>query len=1119
MATTVFELQAILGLDSSAFENGLKTVAKFGVAALGAATTAMAGMGAASVKTGAEFDKSMSQVAATMGKTTEEIQDLRDFAEEMGRTTAFSATQSADALNYMALAGYDAETSMKMLPNVLNLAAAGNMDLARASDMVTDTQTAFGISLERTTQMVDEMAKAASTGNTSVEQLGDAFLTVGGLAQELNGGMVVLDDGTEVAVDGIQELEIALTAMANAGIKGSEAGTHMRNMLTKLSSPSSDGTKALEKMGVTVFDTAGEMRSLSDIFGDLSDKMGEMTQEQKIQTITDLFNARDLASAEAMLNAVNQDWDKIGSSIIEAEGAASKMAETQLDNLAGDVTLFKSALEGAQIAISDKLTPSLRDFVKFATEGLSKITKAFTEGGLEGAMNKFGLILSDGITMVLEKVPQMVSAGAQLLSALIKGLLKNKKKIFDAVKQIMKAITDTISKEFPTLKSIMDKIQKVFDAVFGFIEKHGPLIKATIEGILAGFLAYNAAITVFTSMQKAIALVGTAIKVLNGELTASSLINPYSAMATALAVVIGLVVTLAQKEKEERQACYDSIVAISEETQKAAEFATDYISKLKDMYNSNMKIKESVEEQIQPEQDLVNELRNIVDENGHVKEGYEERAGVITEELATAFDTEINYQNGVIEKYDEVMEKLDSLIEKKKLEALIDAGKEDYANAMRDQIELSNGLTDAQNEYNQAVQDYDDAYERFLWAQGQRNDYAQRGLAGLNREWSEIDKQYRDAQSELEAYGQKLDELEQKLDTSSQAYYSNQDYINDYNSALEMATSGVGDFEVAVDNLTNGIITNAPQEVLRQQLEEYTNDLDAILKAYENGANVSTEQIEEASRRVQLAIDALNGTDQDMQATTDAFNRAAQEVQSTPDAFNRAGQDARTGYANAFAENSDVIEAARQMVADGLTAVQDAQDSHSPSKEFKKLGVYALEGYELGFMSRLNYLIITVKRIVGEVEKVFKNIVKDASVWGTDFMDNFIEGVKSKIAELRAVVEEVGNMVKDNLGHSHPKEGPLADDYTWMPDMMDLFVQGIKDNKKLLHNTIVDAFDFKNLIATPNVSEAVADNNNVAPVNNTFNITIEQPVETPSDMARALREELQYGLLRDEAYV
>lgn len=495
----VFELFAKLGLDSSEFEagldkarsagsalgSGLASAARVGLRAVTAATTAVTAMGAASVKTGADFDASMSQVAATMGTTVDQIQELRDFAQTMGRTTAFSATQAADALNYMALAGYDAETSMEMLPNVLNLAAAGGMDLALASDMLTDTQTAFGISLERTNQLVDEMAKAASTGNTSVTQLGEAFLTVGGLAAELNGGMITLEDGTEVAVDGVQELEIALTAMANAGIKGSEAGTHMRNMLLKLSSPTSDGVAQFEALGVSVFDAEGNMRSLSDIFSDLNVAMSDLTQEQKIQAITDLFNARDIASAEAMLNAVTQDWDNIGASILEAEGAASAMADTQLDNLAGDVTLFKSALEGAQIAISDVLTPSLRDFVKFGTDGLSRLTDAFQKDGLAGAMGVFGDLLSEGLNMVVEKLPTFVDGGIQLLEALGKGIIDNLPTLTAVATEIISKLGSALTENMPAMiRAGSDILSGLLNAISDNLDTIAPIITNFIVGFV-----------------------------------------------------------------------------------------------------------------------------------------------------------------------------------------------------------------------------------------------------------------------------------------------------------------------------------------------------------------------------------------------------------------------------------------------------------------------------------------------------------------------------------------------------------------------------------------------------------------------------------------------------------
>lgn len=426
----VFDLQAKISLDTSGYESGLKQASGLG-SDFGSKLTGMmqnvtgtivnltktaaaeaSGFLRDSIETGQSFDSAMSQVAATMGTTADQITELRDFAQEMGASTQFSATQAAEALNYMALAGYDAATSMEMLPNVLNLAAAGGMELARASDMVTDTQSAFGISLSRTKQMVDEMAKAASTGNTNVEQLGDAFLTVGALAQELNGGFVKLADGTKANADGIQELEIALTMMANAGIKGSEAGTHMRNMLLKLADQTPEGAQAFTDLGVAVYDSAGQMRSLKDIFGDMNTAMSKLTQQDKLQKISAIFNTRDTASAEAIMNAMAQDWDRIGEAILDANGAAEAMAHEINENLAGDITFLKSAWEGVQIAVSDLVSPQLRTGVQFITDTLSNLTNALRgngQGGIEavwdGAIGKIRTKIAEFVTYDLPELP------------------------------------------------------------------------------------------------------------------------------------------------------------------------------------------------------------------------------------------------------------------------------------------------------------------------------------------------------------------------------------------------------------------------------------------------------------------------------------------------------------------------------------------------------------------------------------------------------------------------------------------------------------------------------------------------------------------------------------------
>lgn len=410
---------------------------KAAAAASAAATAAVGAFAASSVKTGMEFDKSMSQVAATMGKTVDEVQDLRAFAQEMGATTAFSATEAADALNYMALAGYDAETSMAMLPNVLNLAAAGSIDLASASDMITDAQSALGLTLDQTNAMVDQMAAASSKSNTSVAQLGEAILTVGGTAQYMAGGT--------------QELNTVLGVLADNGIKGSEGGTHLRNMLLKLSAPTADATKLLNNLGVQVFDAQGNMRSFTQIFPELNAAMSDLTDQERLDAMATLFNSRDIASATALLGTTTERWEELGAAIGDSAGAADQMAKTQLDNLAGDITLFKSALEGAQIALSDQLTPSLREFVQFGSGALGELTTAFQEGGLDGAMEALGGILSDGLNMIIGQAPGFIQAGMRLLGALGQGLLDNLPTITSAALTIALMLVNGLVDAFPEL--------------------------------------------------------------------------------------------------------------------------------------------------------------------------------------------------------------------------------------------------------------------------------------------------------------------------------------------------------------------------------------------------------------------------------------------------------------------------------------------------------------------------------------------------------------------------------------------------------------------------------------------------------------------------------------------
>jgi len=473
---------------------GFRGLARIGGVAITAATGALVSFGTDSVKTGERFDKSMSQVAATMGMTVEQLNaseealaemtdsereaaieaqesfgKLRDFAQEMGAQTKFSASESADALNYMALAGYDAETSIAMLPNVLNLAASGDMDLARASDMVTDAQSALGLTLEETNMMVDQMAKTASKSNTSVEQLGDAMLTIGGTATLMSGGT--------------DRLSTVLGILADNGIKGSEAGTHLRNMLLKLSSPTKDGEQAMKDLNLQVFDSNGNMRDMQDIITDLGESLEGMSDEKKIKYISDLFNARDIAAVNALLNTSTDRWNELGEAIVDSQGAAEKMANMQLDNLAGDVTIFQSALEGAKIAISDVLTPTIREFVQFGTDGIQRLTKAFKgEDGLNGAMTVFGDLLSQGVSMMMAEMPNIVMAAVELVKAFGKGIADNIDIIVSTAVQVITYLAQTFIENLPQI--IETGLKIIVSLVTGIAKALPDLIPAAVSAVL-----------------------------------------------------------------------------------------------------------------------------------------------------------------------------------------------------------------------------------------------------------------------------------------------------------------------------------------------------------------------------------------------------------------------------------------------------------------------------------------------------------------------------------------------------------------------------------------------------------------------------------------------------------
>ena len=462
------------------FGSAFGAVAKAGLAAVGAATAAVTAFAGNSVKAGMQFDATMSEVAAISGAVGEDFDALRDKAQEMGATTKFSASESAEALTYMAMAGWKTEDMLGGLEGIMNLAAASGESLATTSDIVTDALTAFGLSASDSGRFADVLAAASSNANTNVSMMGETFKYAAPLAGAL--GYSIEDTATAIGL------------MANAGIKGSQAGTALRSILTRMAKPTKESQAAMDALGVSLVDSEGNMKSFQDVMLDLRDAFHNdliISEEEFAEMLGDLNTALEdgeisskdyekslemlmeraygaegavmaeyaamLGGQEAMsgllaiVNASDEDFQKLTDSIYGANGAAEEMATIMQDNLQGDITIMKSAFEGLQIAVSDKLTPSLREFVQFGSGALSTLTQAFQEGGVEGVMDAFGQILTDGMTMIVEYIPDVITAGTQLLQALMQGITDNLDLLTDTALEVTLSLVQFLLDNLPDI--------------------------------------------------------------------------------------------------------------------------------------------------------------------------------------------------------------------------------------------------------------------------------------------------------------------------------------------------------------------------------------------------------------------------------------------------------------------------------------------------------------------------------------------------------------------------------------------------------------------------------------------------------------------------------------------
>jgi TP901 family phage tail tape measure protein len=412
---------------TSKIGGAFKTVGKVAKTAMAAGSAAAAAFTKTSIDSGMNFDTAMSQVAATMGTTVEKIENVKTKAEEMGRTTKYTATEAAEGMNILAQAGLSADEQISGIGTVLNLASAGAMSLEESASYTAGAVKGFGDSMSNASYYADLMAKGATLANTDVRGLGEAFS--GSAATAKNYGQ---------AADSVT---LSLLRLAEQNVTGSEASTALNRAMADLYTPTDDASKALDQLKVSAYKTNGEAKDFNDLVDELNGSLQGMTAEQKNNALATIFTTQGLQAFNKMTASSDATVQKFWKGIQDSSGSAAQQAATQLDNLKGDITLLSSATEGLELGFYNTFSGAIRGAIKGITSEVSGLAEAMESGGISGAFSK---LAQDAINFS-GQLPGLTKIGGDLINGLISSVTQNSGSITTAVGQLLNNLASTIS--------------------------------------------------------------------------------------------------------------------------------------------------------------------------------------------------------------------------------------------------------------------------------------------------------------------------------------------------------------------------------------------------------------------------------------------------------------------------------------------------------------------------------------------------------------------------------------------------------------------------------------------------------------------------------------------------
>lgn len=412
---------------TSKIGGAFKTVGKVAKTAMAAGSAAAVAFTKTSIDAGMNFDTAMSQVAATMGTTVDKIGNVEAKAEEMGRTTKYTATEAAEGMNILAQAGLSADEQISGIGTVLNLASAGAMSLEESASYTAGAVKGFGDSMGNASYYADLMAKGATLANTNVRGLGEAFS--GSAATAKNYGQSA------------DSVTLSLLRLAEQNVTGSEASTALNRAMADLYTPTDNASKALDQLGVSAYKSNGEAKDFNDLVDELNGSLQGMTAEQKNNALATIFTTQGLQAFNKMTASSDATVQKFWKGIQDSSGSAAQQAATQLDNLKGDITLLSSATEGLELGFYNTFSGAIRGAIKGITSEVSGLAEAMESGGISGAFSK---LAQDAINFS-GQLPGLTKIGGDLINGLISSVTQNSGSITTAVGQLLNNLASTIS--------------------------------------------------------------------------------------------------------------------------------------------------------------------------------------------------------------------------------------------------------------------------------------------------------------------------------------------------------------------------------------------------------------------------------------------------------------------------------------------------------------------------------------------------------------------------------------------------------------------------------------------------------------------------------------------------